>query len=162
MDGRPIRIHVLDGDAAGPSFGARALLEFKKPGAALAGLDIRFEHERFDWSDASGLRAALERAAAEYSLTLGTSEGGLFEYGSDADILSILSEFRDTAKGLLGIVGSVTRDDELMQILKRTSKTATRPRGMQVFERLCRSVGYETLRVIERPLSDDVLIRPQG
>jgi hypothetical protein len=160
LDGRTIRIHVLDIDAAGPSFGARALSELKKPGSALSGLDVRFEYEHFDWSDASGLRSALERAAAEHALTLGTSEGGLFEYGSDPDILSVLSEFRDTARSLLGVVGSVTRDDELMRALKRASMSPTRPRGMQVFERLCRSVGYEMVRVIERPMSDDVLIRP--
>jgi hypothetical protein len=30
-----------------------------------------------------------------------------------------------------------------------------------VFERLCRSVGYEIRRAIERPMSDNVWITPQ-
>ncbi|MGC4087169.1 MAG: hypothetical protein QM756_04545 [Polyangiaceae bacterium] len=159
---RWFRIHVLDGDVHGPHFGERALGAFSAPGAPLHGLDVRFEHQSFDWSEPSGLRDALERAQSENALCLGTSEGGLFEYGSDADIISALSEFRDSEAPVLGVIGSVTRDDDLMKVLKRTSKTATRPRGLPVFERLCRSVGYEITRAIERPMCDDVLVKPMG
>ncbi|MFZ5894921.1 MAG: hypothetical protein ACOY0T_27920 [Myxococcota bacterium] len=161
LEDRIIRIRVLDADDTGPNFGARALAQLSGRGAPLWGLDVRFEHQSFDWSDPAGLREALEQAEAEHAFTLGASEGGLFEYGSDADILSILSEFRDGASRLLGIVGSVTRDDEVIAMLKKTSKAATRPRGLPVFERLCRSVGYEISQAIERPVCDDVLIRPQ-
>jgi hypothetical protein len=158
---RSVRIHVLDGDHAGPSFGARALAAFRSKGAPLERVNVRLEHERFDWSEPAQLRKALERAAEQNAFTLGASEGGLFEYGSDPDILSVLAEFRDSKASLLGVIGSVTRDDEFMKIVKRTSRAATRPRGIAVFERLCRSVGYEIRRAIERPMSDDVWITPQ-
>lgn len=159
---RAIRIHVLDGDRSGPSFGQRALAAFSAPGSPLAGLEVRLEHELFDWAEPRVLRGALERAAAENAIVLGASEGGLFEYGSDADILSALAEFRDAGAALAGVIGSVTRDDEFMAVIKTTNRAATRPRGLPVFERLCRSVGYEICRAIERPLSDDVWIRPRA
>ncbi|HET9929501.1 MAG TPA: hypothetical protein VFQ35_02390 [Polyangiaceae bacterium] len=157
---RSTRIRVLDADSAGPQFGARSLEVFASPGAPLEGLDIRFDYERFDWRDRAGLRAVLESAATQNAVTLGQSEGGLFEYGSDADIVAVLSEFREAARGFLGFVGSVTRNDEFVAFAKSISKTTTRPRGLSVFEPLCRAAGYEIHRALERPLSDNVWIRP--
>lgn len=162
LRGRSIRIHVLDTDEAGPQFGARALETFASPGGPLEALAVRFEYERFDWRDRTGLRSVLARADEQNALTLGQSEGGLFEYGSDADILGVLTEFRDSARSFLGFVGSVTRNDEFVALAKSISKTTTKPRGMAVFEPLIRSAGYELQRRRERPLSDNVWIRPAG
>ena len=157
---RRICVHVLDADDVGPEFGARSLAVFASPGGPLEGLDIRFEHERFDWREPSGLGSVLGRAAEQNAFTLGQSEGGLFEYGSDADIVGVLTAFREKAQSFLGFIGSVTRDDEFVRFAKSISKTTTRPRGLAVFEPLIRSAGYELQRSRERPLSDNVWIRP--
>jgi hypothetical protein len=87
---RRVAVRVLDGDENGPAFGARALAALQEPGAPLAGLDITFEHTLYDWSDVSGLTAALKAAQTEDAQLVVSSEGGLFEYGSDQDILANL------------------------------------------------------------------------
>jgi hypothetical protein len=53
LTSRRVVLRVLDGDDAGPAFGARALAALQEPGAALNGLDITFEHTRSDWRDAT-------------------------------------------------------------------------------------------------------------
>jgi hypothetical protein len=157
---RRIAVRVLDGDENGPAFGARALAALQAPGAPLAGLDITFEHMLYDWSDVSGLGAALEAAQSEDALLVVSSEGGLFEYGSDQDILANLRALPKGEDRSVFVVGSVTRDDEFMTTLKLTSTAATKPRGLAVFTALAATAGWNVTRFIARPLSDQVVLEP--
>lgn len=155
---RSISLAVLDRDPHGPSFGARALTALGQPGAPLSGLPIRFEHVAYDWSDASGLEPCLLSARRAGAVVAVSSEGGLFEYGSDADITRNLRALSAAAEANLFVVGSVTRDDEAIRMLKLTSTLATRPRGLAVFEELVRREGWRVARSIARPFSDQVLL----
>jgi hypothetical protein len=58
------------------------------------------------------------------------------------------------------VVGSVTRDDEVMRTLKLTSTAATKPRGLPVFKTLAAQAGWRVVRSVARPLSDQVLLEP--
>jgi hypothetical protein len=60
------------------------------------------------------------------------------------------------------VVGSVTRDDELITTLKLTSTAATKPRGLTVFTALAASAGWSVTRSIARPLSDQVVLEPKA
>lgn len=159
LEKRRFVVRVLDADGAGPAFGARALSALQERGAALAGLDISFEHCQYDWSNVEGLKPVLAAAEAETALVVASSEGGLFEYGSDDAIVSNL-----TALARLGsdfkMVGSVTRDDETIRTLKLTSTAATRPRGLEVFRALVARAGFRVLDAVSRPLSDQVVLQP--
>jgi hypothetical protein len=157
---RRIVLRVLDADVDGPAFGARALAALQEPGAPLAGLDITFEHTLYDWRNVSTLSAALAAASNEGALVVVSSEGGLFEYGSDQDILANLRALPNGPKSRVFVVGSVTRDDEIMSTLKLTSTTATKPRGLAVFSALAATAGWNVTRSIARPLSDQVLLEP--
>lgn len=157
---RRIAITVLDADVNGPAFGARALLALQEPGAPLAGLDITFAHTLYDWRDASILSAALAVATSQGALVVVSSEGGLFEYGSDQDILANLRTLPNDASSRVFVVGSVTRDDEIINTLKLTSTAATKPRGLAVFGALAAKAGWQVTRSIARPLSDQVLLEP--
>src|SRR5262249_59657568 len=57
LAGRPVRIHVLDIDAEGPAFGARALAAVQAPGASLEGLDAGLAHVAYDWNESHRLPA---------------------------------------------------------------------------------------------------------
>jgi len=157
---RHIRVQVLDGDRHGPAFGARALQALQAPGAPLAGLDITFEHHRYDWRDVAALAPVLDAARREGAQLAVSSEGGLFEYGSDDDILANLHALRRGDVDDVFVVGSVTRDDELIQTLKLTSTAATKPRGLTVFAALVARAGWHITRSVARPLSDQVLLEP--
>jgi hypothetical protein len=158
---RRITVHVLDADQHGPAFGARALQALQAPGAPLAGLGIVFHHSRYDWRDVSGLTLALDDAKRAGAQLVVSSEGGLFEYGSDNDILANLRALRQGADDDVFVVGSVTRDDEIIQTLKLTSTMATQPRGLAVFTALAADAGWQVTRAVARPLSDQVLLEPQ-
>jgi hypothetical protein len=107
--GRPVSVHVLDCDEAGPHFGARALAALLSEGAPLDGLTVTLQHVPYDWSHAATLRevlAGFDRA----SIAGCSSEGGLFEYGCDEDIVSNLQVLHDCGPTDLVVVGSVLRD----------------------------------------------------
>ena len=161
LAGRRIVLRVLDGDDAGPAFGARALAALQEPGAALAGLDVTFEHTPYDWRDVGPLKAAVAAATSEGALMAVSSEGGLFEYGSDQDILANLRALPSDERRLF-VVGSVTRDDEIIRTLKLTSTAATKPRGLPVFTALVAQAGWQVTRSIARPLSDQVVLEPKA
>lgn len=148
---------VLDGDAVAPAFGERALQALCMAGAPLAGLAIEFRRLPYDWQRVAELEAALRELEREDAIAIVSSEGGLFEYGSDEDILSNLRVLA-RCRSLLAVVGSVTRDDEPIRTLKLTSTAATKPRGLQVFGELVAKAGFTVTRSRARPLSDQVVL----
>lgn len=160
LSGRRVSINVLDRDPHGPAFGARALAALQQPGAPLADLSVEFRHLPYDWGDVSGLQPALDAARAAGALTIASSEGGLFEYGSDRDIVANLRALAGKPGMSLCMVGSVTRNDETIRTLKLTSTAATRPRGLDAFSTLIASAGWRVVRSVSRPLSDQVVIEP--
>ena len=160
LAGRTVAIDVLDGDAGGPTFGARALAALSAPGAPLHAVDARLRHVPYDWNDPRPLRGVLDDARAAGAIAIGSSEGGLFEYGSDDAILANLTAAREAALPDFAMLGSVTRADGPVQRLRETSQPATRPRGLDVFRGLVARAGWRVERVIERPFSDQVVMAP--
>ena len=141
---------------------ARALATLSAPGAPLHAVDARLHHVAYDWNDPRPLRGALDDARSAGAVTIGSSEGGLFEYGSDDAILANLTTAREAAPPDFAMLGSVTRADRPMQRLRETSQPATRPRGLEVFRALVARAGWSVTQAIERPFSDQVVIMPTG
>lgn len=162
VEGRRVRIDVLDVDADGPAFGARALAALAEPGGALAGLDARLVAVPSSWTDTGPLRDVLRALRQEGAVAAGSSEGGLFEYGSDQEISANLAVLRDEAPEDFVVVGSVTRDDEFNRRLRRSGGAATRPRGLEVFRALAGRSGWRVTRAVERLLSDQVVLERAG
>ena len=168
LPARRVEIDVLDGDADGPAFGARALAALTAPGAPLAAVQATaaLRHIRYDWNDTRALRTVLDGARADGAVAALSSEGGLFEYGSDDAILANLTCAREAAPPdvlpdlahSFAIVGSVTRADRPIQRLRETSQPATRPRGLEIFRALAARAGWRIARAIERPFSDQVVL----
>ena len=154
LRGRRIVIQVLDLDSAGPAFGARALAALSVSGGPLNGLRIEFHHRPYDWSRAEELAPVLDALRAESAVWAVSSEGGLFDYGSDADVIANLEKLA----GAHVVVGSVTRADALMQAMQRDSTMPLVMRGHAGFAPLAARAGWNVARVIERIVSDQVAL----
>ncbi len=158
LEGREISIEVLDLDDAGPAFGAKALAALSQEGGPLSGIRSVLRHVPYNWARAADLEVVLAEARTEEALVICASEGGLFEYGSDTEIEDNLKTLRKFPK-VLAVVGSVTRADEPIQRLRRIARSATRPRGLEVFRVLAQKAGWSIAGAIERPFSDQVVLR---
>src|SRR6516164_870641 len=88
---RPIAIHVFDAQPDGPAFGARALLALSAPAEPLHGLAVQFQHHAYDWNDTAPLARLLGSLAARGAIIAASSEGGLFEYGTDDAVVANLT-----------------------------------------------------------------------
>ncbi|HTT20197.1 MAG TPA: hypothetical protein VMG82_14700 [Candidatus Sulfotelmatobacter sp.] len=150
---RKFIIDVLDLDEAGPDFGEAALKTMSQNGGPLCHLSCTFRRIRYDWSKADDLQPLLRDLRSSNALAICSSEGGLFEYGSDQEILSNLRALRQS-ESVLAAVGSVTRADEATRLLHQTGGAALHLRGLPVFRALAQEAGWNVTRVVERPFSD--------
>ncbi len=106
---RPIAVHVLDGDDAGPFFGANALAALQAEGGPLTEVDIVFKHEIYNWNEPAPLGDLIRDLISHDAIVAASSEGGLFEYGSDEAIVANLRALRTDGEGVRLVAGSVTR-----------------------------------------------------
>jgi hypothetical protein len=153
LAGRANVIHVLDLDEDGPATGARAVDVLRGEGAPLHDLDLHLQRVAYDWRDGARLRSLLEETGASNALVGVSSEGGLFEYGSDEEIVANLEAIRAAAPNDAVVVGSVTRAEGPAEFLREFT---VRPRTLAAFRELATRAEWTIARVIERPLSYDV------
>ena len=143
LEERPITIAVLDPDQQGPAFGARALQALCQSGAPLNGLQVNFQHLPVGWSDGNRLQTTLKELGAENAICGISSEGALFEYGSDEEIVSSLAALHaGTAPDAL-VVGSVTREGECTRASRGATHAATQPRTLEAFTELAAASGWQ-------------------
>ncbi len=146
---RRIFVYVLDRDEAGPHFGARALNALTTGDGPLQGVDITMNHFAYDWRNANTLRAILESIGAKGTVAVGSSEGGLFEYGSDQDIVSNLEVLREATGEDFVMVGSIVRDEEIPREIQRMGNMTLRTLGLGEFSRLATRAGWMINRTME-------------
>jgi len=148
LGGRRICIHVLDLDGAGPSFGSRAMTSLLAEGAPLQGLDITLTHVTYDWARVFELQKTLTGIDTDDAV-IGSSEGGLFEYGSNEVIVENLKVLRDGTPASFVMVGSIVRDVAISRWIQATSKMPLRAFELEDFRTLVGSAGWVIGRVIE-------------
>lgn len=159
---RPIHIHVCDLDTKGPAFASSAIAALTAPGAPLAGLTMTFERIPYNWNETATLESLLTSIQTSPNSTsaiiAASSEGALFEYGTDEAIVANLRVLHDHARF---VVGSITANLPLRREQIRAMHFALYPRGLEGFIPLARQAGYAIDRSEITPLSDHVLLRPQ-
>jgi hypothetical protein len=155
---RPIHIRVCDLDRKGPAFGANAIAALSGSGSPFEGLAITFDATPYDWNDTSGLERILETIPKSAIIT-SSSEGALFEYGSDEAIIANLRILHGNAKL---VVGSVTSNQPIRCKQIKATRFNLTPRGLEGFRPLTERAGYSIDRAEITPLSDHVLLRPKG
>jgi hypothetical protein len=156
LEGRAVRIHVLDRDDHGPLFGARASEALRSEGGPLHGLDITFEHVRYDWTDTTVLDTELAAITADGGLVACSSEGALFDYGSDEAIRANLASIRRGTRAGTIVVGTATRAARAARPRARPRRSPHRvavvPRTFEEFEALVQSAGWRVEKRLETPL----------
>jgi hypothetical protein len=157
LAGRKVVIDVLDLDEKGVWFGRNALAVMMQDGNRLAGLDIAFSHHSYDWNDPAPLRDLVERAVSQGAIVAASSEGALFEYGSDEAIVANLKALRAARF----VVGSVTRADEARRRLMSGSRLKLIMRGLEIFEPLAAAAGFAIAQTRPSVWSDQILLRPK-
>ncbi len=155
---RPIAINVLDLDPAGPRFGAAALAALAAEDQSLAGLDIAFTHQAYDWNAPAPLTDLVKRTVSQSAVVAASTEGALFEYGSDDAIVANLMALHDTGRGAKVVVGSVTSADPSHRQSVLNSGFKLMPRGLDGFRPLAERGGYRIARSETTPLGDQVLL----
>jgi hypothetical protein len=156
---RPIGIEVLDSSQDGAFFGANALAALKAHGGALEGLDIVMRLNDYDWNQPSLLEALVGRLAAAGAIMAASSEGALFEYGSDQAIVGNLQALRAHGTGVRLVAGSVTRADETRRRMIAQTRFKLVARGIVGFAPLVAQAGFRVAKVEPTLLSDQVLLR---
>jgi hypothetical protein len=156
LKGRRIFIHILDLEQDAPDFGRRSLAALQDDGAPLHGLNVTFSYLNYNWSDPTVLRSFLSALEPGEKVVALSSEGGLFEYGSDKDILSNLAVFLEATPGDAFIVGSVTRKAEERWRVHGPSLIPIVHRGLTAFGTLIKDSGWAIESASEGPFSDVV------
>src|SRR5258708_39517291 len=109
---RRIVIEVLDSDRDGAFFGANALAALKADQGPLAGLDIGMQHHDYHWDRPALLESLVGKLTSAGTIIAASSEGALFEYGSDEAIVANLKMLHANGAGVRFVAGSVTCADE--------------------------------------------------
>jgi len=163
LSDRQIKIRVLDADTAGPEFGRRCLATLSASGAPLHGLDLDYQHFQYSWSDPRPFKSWLREWQADKCGVVISSEGGLFEYGSNDEIKGIMQALNEAASDDCLMVGSVYRDGNLNHEIKKLGKLTIQPRSEESFAELMESTGW-TVDFVEdqNPLSGVVTLGRRG
>ena len=157
---RSIAVRVLDVDDQGPRFGAGALAALSESGAPLEGLNVSFEHAPYDWKQPSRLELLLQTPPG--AVVALSSEGALFEYGTDDEIIANLLAIAAHTPDVSSIVGSVTRSDGAAPYLTSFLQLPILPRTLPAFARLAEQGGYVVGDHLDRPFSHNVCLRRRG
>ncbi|MCB1518452.1 MAG: hypothetical protein KDJ19_12650 [Hyphomicrobiaceae bacterium] len=159
LENREISIHILDPDPKGPDFAKSSLAALQDSGP-LNELNINISHVAYDWRDTSLLTDLLLSLRPGDPIIAASSEGALFEYGSDADVIANLSALRTAVSSFRFIVGSFTRNDTFSQSNLSFANYRLYPRGADGAGELAAEAGFVVDRVAEALLSDQVRLSP--
>jgi hypothetical protein len=133
LKNRKIEINVFDIDIDSPGFAGRCIEALKAPGSHFHGLDISFNHIKYNWVDTGDLIDIL--AKKRDCILIGTSEGGLFEYAGDEEIINNLDALYNNSPADMQFTGSVIHDidtvDPTMAAMAEESRGSLHLRGIE-------------------------------
>jgi hypothetical protein len=140
LKNRKIEINVLDIDTFGPAFADNCISELKAKGGRFNGLDISFNHVKYDWNNPEILDKVLKERA-EWLISC-SSEGGLFEYCTDEVIQKNLDTLFSNSNTDLIITGSLLHDIKdvdagIIASLKISTNIKPRFLGLDGLKNLC-------------------------
>ncbi len=157
---RPVRIDVFDANTDGFFFGANALEALKADGGPLAAADVGMHHHDYDWDRPAALEGHVGKLVAAGAIIAASSEGALFEYGSDEAIVANLKALNAGGSGVRLVAGSVTGAGDLRQRMIAQTRFKLYPRGVEGFAPLAAAAGLRIVRIAPAFLSEQVLLRP--
>jgi hypothetical protein len=159
---RTVAIDVLDADANadGAFFGANALAALKAEHGPLAGLDVVMHHHDYDWDRPAALAGLVGKLASAGAVIGASSEGALFEYGSDQAVVENLNALRANGAGARFVAGSVTSAHQMRRRMINRTLFKLKPRGLEGVAPLVTQAGFRIVRTEPAFLSTQVLLWP--
>lgn len=143
LKNRAIIIHVLDLHGSAPAFGARALEVLKSPGAPLQGVDVSLEYVPYDWSQPDRLAEYLKDLELKNSVIAASSEGGLFDYGSNAEIIANLKVLHEMTPESVVLFGTLTpAEGKALGLVSETGKSSVVRRTIKEFRELVERTSW--------------------
>jgi hypothetical protein len=132
----------------------------------LCGINAGMEYIAYDWTWPQQLRILLRAIDALGAVVAVSSEGGLFEYAADEQILANLGVLATETPNDAIIVGPVVRAaDTLDPRLRATEHVPGRPPvrylGMTAFAELARHSGWQVARTLDGPMHQVVCLQKQ-
>ena len=121
---------------------------------------ITFEYHAYDWNDTAPLARLLAGLAADGAIIAASSEGGLFEYGTDDAVVANLTAL--ARAGVPIVAGSVTSSSELRKRMIAQAGFRLFPRGLEGFAPLAARSGYAIAESRTAVMSEQVLLRPRA
>lgn len=148
---RKIEINVFDIDNFGPSFARNSIESLKSDANYFSDLDISFNHIIYNWNDTSQLGEFMLKR--EGWIKACSSEGGLFEYAADEDIVKNLNVLHDNSGGDMKIVGSMIRDvksvDPGLQASIKLSGIKARLIGTEGLKNIIQNTSWTVEKLME-------------
>jgi hypothetical protein len=135
----------------GAFVGANALTALKAEGGPLQGLDAVFTHRSYNWNEPVVLAELMRELASQGALIAASSEGALFEYGSDDAIISNLKALKAGGSGAIAVAGSVTKDDAIGRRMIANTPFKLFPRGIEGFAPLAAKAGFAIAKIETAP-----------
>ena len=148
---REIEINVFDIDRFGPTFAGNCVESLRSPGNYFSGLNISFNYIYYNWIDTNILEDFLEKR--KEWLKISSSEGGLFEYASDKDIIKNLNVLYENSSDDMKIAGSLIRDvntvDPGIRASMKLSNINARLLGVNGLKTILRETAWTFEKIIE-------------
>ena len=138
----------------------RALLALTAPGAALHRLEVQLQHPAYDWNDTAPLARLLAGLTARSAIIAASSEGSLFEYGTDDAVVANLTAL--ARAGVPIVAGSVTSSSEVRKRMNAQTRFRFFARGLEGFAPLAEQSGYAIAESRTAVVSEQVLLRPRA
>jgi len=138
LKNRKTEITILDSDTFGPNYARRCIKSLREPEGKFNGLEIACHHIKYNWNNTNKLSQLLSEK--QDCIVLASSEGGLFEYGSDEAIISNLNALYEKSQADIKIAGDV--------ILDSTTVNPIMPAVMESAGMSFRFLGSEGLKIL--------------
>jgi hypothetical protein len=149
LEKRRIEIHILETDRLSPAFALQCVKALQGREQIFSGLDIAASHDVYDWEKPEILEDILQKH--EGSILFCSSEGGLFEYGRDEDIISNLEMLDRFAPHDTLVFSDIFHDrdtvDPTLIAMAETSGAVMRFMGLSGLEQILKKTGWETVSI---------------
>jgi hypothetical protein len=153
LKNREIEINVFDIDRFGPSFAKNCIESLKSTGNYFSGLNVSLNHIYYNWNDTAILNEFLQKRT-EW-LKISSSEGGLFEYASDEDIIKNLDVLYNNSLDNMKIVGSLIRDVNTVDPGVRASMKLTNIKARLLGLEGLKKILEKTVWIIENVMENN-------
>jgi len=152
LKNRKIEINLLDIDTICPHFAKTSIEALKAQGHYFHGLDIAFNHIPYHWKDTNGLLWLL--SDKKETIVMCASEGGLFEYGVDEDIIQNLNVLHDHSPQGTRIAGTIIHDPQKVDVtvpaMAKTTNSGLRFLGVKGLTKLLEKTKWRLESVHEK------------